>query len=286
MERGAELGIPRLLEVNAPLIEEQAAHRGLGHRAEAEQVAARAFAGATALLAVSEEVAAYLNRQAGARGRVHVVPNAVNPARFPPDLAPVLPSGPGGFTVGFLGTLKPWHGVETLVLAFETIARNTPGSRLLLVGDGPQRESLEAIIRDRRLGESVLFAGAVAPVDVPAWLKSMDVAVAPYPHLDTFYFSPLKIFEYMAAGCAIVASRVGQITGILEDGATAILYPPGGISSLAEALDSLRRDPVRRAELGRAARRAALARHTWRQVAGRILDLAGFSKDFPPRVLP
>src|SRR5262249_20708231 len=111
MEYARGRGTPGLLEVNAPLIEEQAEHRGLVDRAGAGRVAGRAFAAATALLAVSEEVAAYLGRYPGARGRVRVVANGVDPGRFPDGLRPSRPGPPGTWTVGFVGTLKPWHGL-------------------------------------------------------------------------------------------------------------------------------------------------------------------------------
>src|SRR5262249_19658932 len=128
-------GIPGLLEVNAPLIEEQAAHRRLVDRPSAERVAEHIFAMATALVAVSHEVAAYLERFPNARGRVHVIPNGVNPDRFPPGIRPSCPSPPGIFTIGFVGSLKPWHGLATLVEAFSLLHRSAPDTRLLIVGD-------------------------------------------------------------------------------------------------------------------------------------------------------
>src|SRR5438105_2032644 len=99
MDYAQASGIPGLLEVNAPLIEEQAEHRGLIDRAGAERVAELAFSNAAALLAVSDEVAAYLERFAGARGKVRVIPNGVNPERFPANLAPSRPGPPGTFTI-------------------------------------------------------------------------------------------------------------------------------------------------------------------------------------------
>ena len=80
------------------------------------------------------------------------------------------------------------------------------------------------------------FTNAVAPEAVPGLLASIDAAVAPYPALGHFYFSPLKVYEYMAAGRAIVASRAGQLEELLEDGAHALLCPPGDAAALAEAL--------------------------------------------------
>ncbi len=266
---------PGILEVNAPLIEEQAEHRGLVDRAGAEQVAERVFGAATALLAVSDGVAGYLAGYPAAQGRVQVVPNGVNPHRFPPGLSPARPSPPDEFTIGFLGSLKPWHGLGTLLEAFAALHRHDPSTRLLIVGDGPQRADLQAELTARNLAKVAYFSGAVAPDEVPAWLASMDVAVAPYPHLPHFYFSPLKIYEYMAAGLSVVASRIGQIANLIENNVTGLLCPPGSSAALAGALRLLRADPDLRYHLGQAARTTVLRDYTWETVAGRILTAAG-----------
>ncbi|HVG00160.1 MAG TPA: glycosyltransferase family 4 protein, partial [Chloroflexia bacterium] len=200
MEYAHERGIPGLLEVNAPLIEEQAEHRGLVHRELAEEVAERAFGAATALLAVSREVAAYLEAFPSARGRIHVVPNGVNPERFEGVGGTRDKEEVGTFTVGFVGTLKPWHGLPVLVEAFDLLCRHAQEARLLIVGEGPERETMQAELERRGLLRQARFTGAVAPHEVPQLLADMDVAVAPYPNRADFYFSPLKVYEYMAAG--------------------------------------------------------------------------------------
>ena len=102
MEYASRTGAAGVLEVNAPLIEEQATHRGLSDRAGSEKVANCVFGAASALAAVSEELAAHLRGYLSAWGRVHVVPNGVNTERFPAGLAPSSPA-PGKFTVGFVG---------------------------------------------------------------------------------------------------------------------------------------------------------------------------------------
>lgn len=275
MEYACEAGIPGLLEVNAPLIEEQAAHRGLVNRTRAEWIASRAFSSADALLAVSQEVAAWLRRHPSAPGRVYVVPNGVNPERFPPGLPPSRPSPPGVFTVGFVGTLKPWHGLSVLVEAFALFHAQWPASRLLVVGDGPQRGDLERALEAACLGGAAELTGGVSHQEVPGLLASMDAAVAPYPQSDSFYFSPLKVYEYQAAGLPVVASRVGQLADLVEDGATGLLVQPGDAAALARALDRLRRDPGLAARLGRAGRKRVAREHTWRAVAQRILSIGG-----------
>jgi glycosyltransferase involved in cell wall biosynthesis len=274
MEHAREQGVPGLLEVNAPLIEEQAEHRGLVDRARAEWVATRVLGAAAALLAVSDEVARYLESFPGAHGRIHVVPNGVNPGRFSGDIIPAFPRQAGTFTVGFVGTLKPWHGLPSLVAAFHLLYKRDPGTRLLVVGEGPLREDLERDLDTRGLLPAVRFTGAVDPSAIPRLLASMDAAVAPYSGEGSFYFSPLKVYEYMAAGLPVVVSKIGQLDGLIVDGANGLLCAPGDPSGLADALYTLRNDPGLRARLGRAARETVLRDHTWDTVAGRILGLA------------
>jgi glycosyltransferase involved in cell wall biosynthesis len=282
MEYARARSLPALLEVNAPLIEEQAEFRGLVDRAGAVASARRVFEAAKVLFAVSDEVASYLDGFNETRGKVHVVPNAVNPERFPEGLRPSLPAPPGTFTVGFAGSMKPWHGVGDLVAAFAQLQGQSGNNRLLLVGDGPARAQLEAQVRAEGLAERVHFTGARQPAEVPGLLASMDVAVAPYRPLPQFYFSPLKVYEYMAAALPVVASAVGQLKQLIEPEVNGLLVPPGDVPALARALERLRKDPEKRALLGRAARHRVLAYHTWDGIARRIFEVTGLSFGQPP----
>ena len=277
MDYAREADAPGILEVNAPLIEEQARHRALVHREAAEQVAARAFAAAHALVAVSPGVAAYLANYPLAAPRVHVIPNGVDPDRFPAALFARRPASreDSSFTVGFLGTLKPWHGLDVLVDAFARLHARHPDCRLLIVGEGPERERIEAAIKERNIGSAVRLTGAVAPDQVPEELTEMDVGVAPYPELADFYFSPLKIYEYMAAALPVVVSRIGDLDQVVQSEVTGLLSPPGDPAALAAALERLRGDAPLRRRLGDAARARVLAEHSWDAVVARILNLAG-----------
>jgi glycosyltransferase involved in cell wall biosynthesis len=274
MEYATQAGVPGVLEVNAPLIEEQARYRGLVDRASAVRVARHAFAAATALIAVSREVAAYLEEYPETGGRIHVVPNGVNPNRFRPGLPPSLPGGPGEFTVGFVGSLKPWHGLETLVDAFELFHRCLPEARLLIVGEGPERANVEKRVSEFGLGARVHLTGGVAASDIPGLLASMNVAVAPYVASPNFYFSPLKVYEYMAVGLPVVASRMGQLAALIQHGVNGLLCTPDEPAELAGALEQLHCNAELRACLGQAARETVDKDHSWQSVVERIIDIA------------
>jgi glycosyltransferase involved in cell wall biosynthesis len=107
----------------------------------------------------------------------------------------------------------------------------------------------------------------------------MEAAVAPYPNLVHFYFSPLKVYEYMAAGCAVVASRIGQLDGLIEHEVSGLLCAPGDPRELAGSLRRLRCDPALRDRLGQAARAKVRQAHTWDATVRRILQLTGMAPD-------
>jgi glycosyltransferase involved in cell wall biosynthesis len=126
------------------------------------------------------------------------------------------------------------------------------------------RKLLEERVEALDMRASIRFAGAIDHERVAEFVALADVAVAPYPRLPfAFYFSPIKLFEYMAAGRAIVASRVGQISEMLTDGVTGLLVDPGGNDELARAIGRLLRDPKLRQQLGNRAREKAEREHTW-----------------------
>ena len=262
----APAGVPGVLEVNAPLIDEQRTHRVLVAEATAHEVLRRQVRAAVRVVAVSEPVAGWVAGHCDG-APVLVVPNGVNTQRIRPGTGSADGQRP---VVAFVGTLKPWHGVETLLRARE-LARTD--WELRIIGDGPEGEQLRGLARAAGLGDRVTFTGAVTPEQVPQLLRDCDLAAAPYPAAAARddYFSPLKVYEYLAAGLPVVASRTGQLPRVLADTDAGILVPPSDPGALARALDELVAAPARRRRMAGAARALAETRHSWTGVVDRIL---------------
>jgi glycosyltransferase involved in cell wall biosynthesis len=250
------LGIPHLVELNAPLLEEAARYRRLDRAPDAERLERAVLAGADVVFAVSAPLAAYAAGR-GAR-RVEVLHNAVALERF----TPARHDGAVRPTAVFAGTLRAWHGTETIAEAWALLGRDAP--RLLVVGDGHGRELLE--------GVGAHVTGAVPHAQVPALLAQAQIGLAPYARAAPDYFSPLKLFEYLAAGLATVAADLPAVRVIVTE-REALLVPRGDAAAFAEAVAALA-DPERRARLGAAGRALVAAEHTWERRARRILAAA------------
>jgi glycosyltransferase involved in cell wall biosynthesis len=261
-------GLPFVLEVNAPLIDEASRYRSLALIDLANVIEEYLFGNADHIITVSTELKEYVSKIAP-QARVTVVPNGVRVEHFQDTGVSDHDDGSADldssdFIIGFVGSLKPWHGVEILIDSFAEFVSNYKKSRLLIIG-GEKRliRRLEKQYHKQGLDGKVVFTGAVPYEKIPSLLQKTDVLVAPYPELPGFYFSALKIFEYMAAGKPIIASDIGQITSILKNQETAILVPPGDGKELHDALAWLKKDQGLRSKLGENALSEARQKHTW-----------------------
>jgi len=160
----------------------------------------------------------------------------------------------------------------------ELLARLRPkykALKLIVAGDGQLRSSLLHSFKKLNLHDRVTFTGAVAHAQVPSIIRQFDVALAPYPKLDhDFYFSPLKLYEYMACGVAVAAANVGQIAEVVFHGKTGLLHAPGDLDALAGDCDRLLASPRLRAKLGREAAALVARKFTWDGNALRVVALA------------
>ncbi|HKO99724.1 MAG TPA: glycosyltransferase family 4 protein [Pyrinomonadaceae bacterium] len=217
--------------------------------------------------------------QAGiAHEKIVVNPNGVDPNTFRPDVGGVAlrtEMGVGDETLaGFVGSFGPWHGVSTLAEAIKAIPKASR-VRFLLVGSGSLHAKVKQLLAAEEESGRVIFTGSVEHDQVPALLDACDVLVSPHVPLadgSEFFGSPTKIFEYMAMGKGIVASRLGQIGEVLQDEVSALLVEPDNAKQLSDAIVRLAESPALREHLGKAARQTAIERHTWRRNAQNVLD--------------
>jgi len=267
-EAARRLDVPWFVEANAPLAREAATHRDLRGRSVAFFLQQSLLERATGVIVVSEELRQWALESGVDDERILVAPNGCDPWFLPPSAADATHCP---FTVAFVGTLKPWHGLDVLIDAFLAFHGAHPDSRLLVIGDGPTGDTVRARLDGALPASAWTMTGALAHRDVAGQLRSAHVAVAPYPDLPDFYFSPLKMLEYSAAGLPVVASRIGQIADTWTDGEDALLVEPGDARALAGALDRLARDPALRSRLGAGARVLA-GQRSWQAVTQRIVD--------------
>jgi glycosyltransferase involved in cell wall biosynthesis len=274
-----DLGVPHVLEVNAPLVDEEQAHRGLAFAATARVLERTVVRAADHLFAVSSELKHWLEGLGVPAARITVLANAVDPDRFRmpngdrQDVRRRLGLG-GRPVVAFVGTLRPWHDPGILVRALGVLRARGMAPQLLLVGDGPERAGLEELARQDGVESMLTFTGSVSHDEVPGYLAAADVAAATYHPETGRYFSPLKLFEYQAAGLPVVAAELGEIPHCVRPGETGLLYQPGDVDALANALAALIGDRETAAALGRNGREHVLRHHTWTANARAVADRA------------
>lgn len=273
IELADRLDVPLLIEVNAPLPDEAQRYRDLADADRARDVARRLFARADGLVCVSDEVAAWTRTLGAPQARTRVVPNGVDPDLFRPQPTrhPELP-GPETPVIAFAGSFRPWHGLPHVLDALTLLERDHGiVAHLLCVGDGPAREPLAEAAAAAGVATRVHLPGAVPQQALRDWIGAADVGVAPYPALDAFYFSPLKLYELMALEIPVVAAELGQVAGILDDGRFGIGYRAGSAADLARALAACLSDRAAARARAQDARAWLLDHATWRHRLREIL---------------
>jgi glycosyltransferase involved in cell wall biosynthesis len=266
--------IPLTLELNAPLAQEATRYRGLNdplaERHEHERLRA-----ADRIQVVSSALLRYV-RSIAPDVPAAWIPNGADVGRFrsAPPLA--LPAIAGRTVVGFVGSMKPWHGVEQLLEAFERVHPQRPQAALLLVGAGPGGAKVIDRVGRADLRGHAFYTGHLPHDEIPSLLGRFDIAVAPYLPVDDFYFHPLKIVEYLAAGKPVIYSDQGDLRALV--GPAGLSYLPGSVPQLADRLAQLLDQPASRAGLAKdAAARGALL--DWSVIAERVLDFAAGVQD-------
>jgi glycosyltransferase involved in cell wall biosynthesis len=257
-----------LLEVNSPLAAERARHGGLTLQRLARWIERITWQSATYVLPVTAVLGGIVKSTGVEPERIKVIANAIVPDRFPPR-----ETASARLALGFVGFVREWHGLDGVLAA---MASDSLPLDLIVVGDGPVLPALRLQAEALGLSERVRFTGLVPHKEVPSLLAGFAIALQPRV---TEYASPLKVFDYMAAGCAIVAPDQANIREILTHEVTALLFDAEQPTAMWAAVQRIARDPDLRDRLGRAARATVLANHTWAGNARRVVALAAASRN-------
>lgn len=265
--------IPFVLEVNAPLSLELKEHGDLAFEKLAQRMETWLCRRADRTIVVSGPMKAILAARGVDADRLLVMPNGVDLQQFhgAVDGGPVRAAFglQQAFVVGFVGWIRPWHGVDYLIRAAASLRESVPELRLLIVGDGPALPGLRGLAAELGIQDRVVFTGPVPATEIPQHVAAMDVAVQPNV---TEYASPIKLFEYLALGKAIIAPDRANIREILDGEQAALVYEVGDVPGLARAIRRLHDDDELRRSLG--ARAAGLLQsrgYTWDGNAARVI---------------
>jgi len=226
-------------------------------------------------IAVSEAAAAFVRERIG--GSFEIVPNGVDVARF----AAASPADLGdGTKLLFVGRLDERKGFPTAVAAFAELARDRPGLRLVVVGDGPDRAAANGLPAD--VGDRITFLGSVPNRDLPPIHAACDLFLGASVGGERY---GIVLVEAMAAGLPVVASDIPGYDEVVRDGLDGLLVPPRDPGALAAAAARVLDDPALSASLASAAQDRA-ASFDWGVVTGRIEALYARAAEAGPRSLP
>lgn len=268
------LRIPLVLEVNSPMVLELSRTRGLSMPRTAERLERHIFQSADLVCVVTEVLRGMLLEMGVDAARLLVTPNGVWPELYAHPDRPAarralgLSDADTGCVLGFVGYYRDWHRLDLVLDALGD--RALSDARVVLVGDGPARGDLERRARERGIAGRLHFVAARPHDEIPALLPAFDVALLPAINP---YASPLKLYEYLAAGLAVLAPDQPNLRECLVDGENALLVPPADGAALTAVLSRLASDAALRARLGARARATIVERDlTWRGNARRVLE--------------
>jgi glycosyltransferase involved in cell wall biosynthesis len=269
-----KFGLPMLLEVNAPIFEERTRYDGLALKGLARWSQAYTWNAADYVLPVTQVLGDIVARYGVPRERIVVIPNGINASQFSeaPETrdAKAALGMEGNIVLGFTGFVRDWHGLDKVITM---IADDPPESsrHLLVVGDGPARAALEAQARALNIQHRVSFTGVIGRDEVARYVAAFDIALQPAV---VEYASPLKLFEYLALGKAIIGPAQPNLMEILTDGQNAVLFDPKAADGMAGAIGKLSADVALRERMGENARKTISdKRLTWRENAIRAVEL-------------
>lgn len=275
-------GIPYLLEVNSPLVYERTLHDGLALKALAAWCERLVWRGADMTFPVTHVLADCLRAAGVAESRIRVVPNGIDGQRFAQDRSRAAVREKLGLTgkvvLGFTGFVRDWHCLPDVVRAMADM-ENRAHVHLLIVGDGPGLTPVIECARRLGLSDAVTCVGLVGRDRISDYVAAFDIALNPRVEP---YASPLKLFEYMGLGRAILAPDQPNIREILSDGDNALLFRPDDLTHFGQQITRLCGDAPLCRRLGRAAARSIGDKgYTWDDNVRRVVGAVGASNRAP-----
>jgi glycosyltransferase involved in cell wall biosynthesis len=257
------LGVPLVLEVNSPLLIEAERHRGYVPKLADVAAEIDLFRRASIVRVVSGWLADYVAQRRGHRRRVEIIGNGHDP-----DVFPAPPTFTGPPTIAFLGHPRPWHGAERLAPLLAAVRAAGLDARLEVIGGGEGADRVAEAASEMGLRDSVRITGPLSHGEVSQHLSAAWVGVAPYPPTPDFYFSPLKIVDYLGAGLPVVASDLGDVAAMIGSAGTVV--DPGDDRPLTQAVLAYLGDPNLARSTGVRGRARARTSMTWPCVVERI----------------
>jgi glycosyltransferase involved in cell wall biosynthesis len=270
--------IPCLLEVNSirsiesPLADKKSRVSFITRWAEHW-----AIGNSDGVFSVSRPIKDYVDRYTDP-ARSRVIPNGVDTAQFDPekydrDLVKKELGLDGKTVLGYVGSYKTWHGLDVAVDVIERLGREDPKYHLLLIGNGQTFRAIASEVLRRGLSDRVTQLPYLAHEDVARHLAVFDYALMTYPDMEGFYFSPLKMFEYLSMEIPVIATNVGQIGEIIRNGETGMLVHPPTAENFAHAVAEVDSNPVLRIAMRENCRALVLAQYGWDENARQVMNM-------------
>ncbi|WP_052727378.1 glycosyltransferase family 4 protein [Methanosarcina siciliae] len=269
--------IPLVMEVNGDMIDEISMRSEPQVYLEIIKLCEKNYySNASRIIVVTEGIKkAIIKNYCIPEEKIEVIGNGVNTDIFRPLNNTSNLKKKYGFdeknVVIFVGILVEWQGLKYLVEAAPAVLEEKPDTVYLIIGDGPLKNEIVQKVKDLKIHEKFIFTGFVSHEEVPLYINASDVCVVPKIPLKSGY-SPLKLYEYMACGKAVIASDVRGFE-ILEQAKAGILVEPQNSQKLSEAILKVLEDEALKREMGKRGYKEALMHHSWKSVAQKTEDL-------------
>jgi glycosyltransferase involved in cell wall biosynthesis len=274
-----DLGIPHIIEINYTCDDPLVRKRSRLLISLAQRVERKIFGRGAVLAPVSSRLTERVLARGVDPGKIVMTPNAVDRSwleRVASVTPRELPPGMRGLPVtGFVGGFWPWHGVDRLVATAGRCREQGLPTALLLVGEGPERERIGQMVKELGLEETTLMPGNIAHEKLAPWIAAMDICVMPHSN---DYGSPMKVFEYMGMGRAVLAPNLPPLVDVIDSGVGGLLFKtdvvggkPEVAESLEDGLSQLLRDGSLRQKMGAVALERVTREFTWQNNWDRLM---------------